>query len=51
MAWVLFDQGTDQAHEFLLFWPTASAEEGSDLNVLDVPTGRSIALVADKHST
>ncbi len=51
MAWVLFDQCADQAHEFLLFWPATIADEGSDLNVLDVPTGRSIALVADKHST
>ncbi len=51
MSRMVLDQSTDQAHEFLLFWPTTTAEEGGDLNVLDVPTRCDIGLVANEHGT
>ena len=51
MGRMILDQSTDQAHEFLLFRSTATAEEGMDLNVLDVPTRCDIGLVANEYST
>ena len=51
MRRLFINKGSDEAHEFLLFWPATTAEEGGDLNVLNVPTRRSIGLVADKHGT
>ena len=47
---MLLDKSSDQAQQFLLFRTIASTQEGYDVLMFHVPSGRRIGLVMDEQS-
>ena len=47
---MLFDKGSDQAQQSLLFRTIASTQEGDNVLMVHVPSGRRIGLVMDEQS-
>ena len=47
---MLLDKGSDQAQQFPLFRAIASTQEGYNILMFHVPSGRRIGLVMDEQS-
>jgi hypothetical protein len=47
---VFLDKSSDQTQQFLLFRTIASTQEGYNVLMFHVPSGRRIGLVMDEHS-
>ena len=50
MGGVFLDKGSDQTQQFPLFRTIASTQEGDNVLMVHVPSGRRIGLVMDEQS-